>query len=70
MQMANAKHTNLTKFTEYILMSNENAPPTKMTTVKTFYNVTRYNRIFNIRHKLLGTDLFPLKFTLYNRIFT
>ena len=39
-------------------------------TVKTLYNVTRYNRIFNIQHTLLGTDLFPLKFLLYNRIFT
>ena len=39
-------------------------------TVKTLYNVTCYNRIFDIRHKLLGTDLFPLKFPLYNRIFT
>ena len=35
-----------------------------LTTVKTLYNVTRYNRIFNIRQKLLGTDLFPLKFPL------
>ena len=39
-------------------------------TVKTLYNVICYNRIFNIRHKLLGTDLFPLKFPLYHRIFT
>ena len=23
-------------------------------TVKTFYNVTRYNRIFNIQHKIAG----------------
>ena len=40
-------------------------------TVKTLYNVTHYNRIFNIRQKkMMGTDLFPLKFPLYNRIFT
>ena len=27
---------------------------TKAGTVKTLYNVTRYNRIFNIRHKIAG----------------
>ena len=50
--------------------SKVQSPFDHVTTVKTLYNVTRYNRIFNIRHKLLGTDLFPLKFPLYNRIFT
>ena len=39
-------------------------------TVKTLYNVTHYNRIFNKVINMLGTDLFPLKFPLYNRIFT
>ena len=28
--------------------------PLDNTTVKTLYNVTRYNRIFNIRHKIAG----------------
>ena len=37
--------------------------------VKTIYNVTRYNRIFNIDINLQGTDLFQSKFPLYNRIF-
>ena len=27
---------------------------TVLNTVKTLYNVTRYNRIFNIRHKFAG----------------
>ena len=30
-------------------------------TVKTLYNVTRYNRIFNIRHKYAGNRYVPIK---------
>ena len=30
-------------------------------TVKTLYNVTRYNRIFNIRHKIAGNGSFSIK---------
>ena len=30
-------------------------------TVKTLYNVTRYNRIFNIRHKIAGNGSVSIK---------
>ena len=30
-------------------------------TVKTLYNVTRYNRIFNIRHKIFGNGSVSIK---------
>ena len=30
-------------------------------TVKTLYNVTRYNRIFNIRHKITGNGSVSIK---------
>ena len=30
-------------------------------TVKTLYNVTRYNRIFNIRHKIVGNRSVSIK---------
>ena len=30
-------------------------------TVKTLYNVTRYNRISNIRHKIAGNGSFSIK---------
>ena len=30
-------------------------------TVKTLYNVTRYNRIFNIRHKIAGNGSISIK---------
>ena len=30
-------------------------------TVKTLYNVTRYNRIFNIRHKIVGNGSVSIK---------
>ena len=32
-----------------------------LTTVKTLYNVTRYNRIFNIRHKIAGNRSVAIK---------
>ena len=31
------------------------------TTVKTFYNVTRNNRIFNIQHKIAGNGSVSIK---------
>ena len=33
----------------------------KYGTVKTLYNVTRYNRIFNIRHKIAGNGSVSIK---------
>ena len=33
----------------------------KLNTVKTLYNVTRYNRIFNIRHKIAGSRSVSIK---------
>ena len=33
----------------------------KSTTVKTLYNVTRYNRTFNIRHKIAGNRSVSIK---------
>ena len=33
----------------------------KSDTVKTLYNVTRYNRIFNIRHKFAGNGSVSIK---------
>ena len=35
--------------------------PTAFITVKTLYNVTRYNRIFNIRHKIAGNGSVSIK---------
>ena len=32
-----------------------------MYTVKTLYNVTRYNKIFNIRHKIAGNGSVSIK---------
>ena len=32
-----------------------------MSTVKTLYNVTRYNRIFNIQHKIAGNGSVSIK---------
>ena len=38
-------------------------------TVKTLYNVTRYNRIFNIRHKIAGDGSVSIKIpSLYQNI--
>ena len=34
--------------------------PESLGTVKTLYNVTRYNRIFNIRHKFPGNRSVPI----------
>ena len=34
---------------------------TRITTVKTLYNVTRYNRILNIRHKIAGNGSVSIK---------
>ena len=35
--------------------------PSAFITVKTLYNVTRYNRIFNIRHKIAGNRSVSIK---------
>ena len=36
-------------------------PVSMINTVKTLYNVTRYNRIFNIRHKIAGNGLVSIQ---------
>ena len=38
-----------------------NAAKKNLYTVKTLYNVTRYNRIFNIRHKSAGNRSVSIK---------
>ena len=44
-----------------ILKQLERRKQTPVCTVKTLYNVTRYNRIFNIRHKFAGNGSVSIK---------
>ena len=42
-------------------MDFENYMAENAFTVKTLYNITRYNRIFNIRHKIAGNGSVTIK---------